>query len=157
MGIKETIKKCRNSKKCRMSVIWILVIIVLLLIFFWKKATLMLVVILVFLAIAMWLEWFDYDVDLWKLWETWSYSESRVETVKDSDWNSVRIITGKCNSWDFDLNCADFSTQDEAQAKYQECADEIEANNPGIDTKKFDIYWLDGNNNGIVCEALPSE
>jgi len=41
----------------------------------------------VLLAVAMWLEWYDYDVDLQKYWETWSYSESRVERIKDSNGN----------------------------------------------------------------------
>jgi hypothetical protein len=139
-----------------MSVIGALMLIVILLLIFWKKGTIALMVILVLLAIALGLEGFDYDADLGKLWETGSYSESRVETIKDSDGNSVRLITGNCNRKEFDLNCSDFSTQADAQAKYNQCANEIEANNPGIDVKKLDIYGLDGNNNGIVCEALPA-
>ncbi len=139
-----------------MSIIGVLMLIVILLLIFWKKGTIALTVILVLLAIAMWLEWFDYDADLQKLWETGSYSESRVETIKDSDGNSIRLITGNCNRKEFDLNCSDFKSQSDAQAKYNECADEIAKNNPGIDVKKLDIYGLDGNNNGIVCEALPS-
>jgi len=117
----------------------------------------MLIVILILLAMAMWLEGFNGDADLGKLWETKSYSESRVETIKDADGNSVRLITGTCNSGDFDLNCSNFSTQGEAQAKYNECAEQVAENNPGIDTKKLDIYGLDGNNNGVVCEALPAQ
>lgn len=104
----------------------------------------------------MGLEGFNYDADLGKLWETKSYSESRVETIKDSDGNSIRLITGNCNRAEFDLNCDDFATQGEAQAKYNECANIIAENNPNIDTRKLDIYGLDGNNNGIVCEALPA-
>jgi len=138
-----------------MSVIGALMLIVVLLLIFWKKGTVVLTVILVLLAVAMGLEGFDYDADLGKLWETGSYSESRVETVKDSDWNSVRIITGNCNRAEFDMNCSSFSNQGEAQAKYNECAEEIAANNPGIDVKKLDVYGLDGDNDGIVCEALP--
>jgi hypothetical protein len=149
-------KKCRNSKKCRMGVIVALMVIVGLCIVFLKKGTVAFVVILVLLAIALGLEGFDYDADLEKLWETGSYSESRIETVKDSQGNSIRLITGLCNRAEYDLNCDAFATQGEAQAKYQQCADEIASNNPGIDTKKLDIYGLDGNNNGIVCEALPA-
>ena len=139
-----------------MTVIAILMIIVVLLLIFWGKAKGMLIFILVLLAVAMGLEWFDYDADLGKLWETGSYSESRVETIKDSEGNSVRIITGNCNSKELDLNCSDFETQDAAQAKYNECSSEVAENNPWIDVKKLDIYGLDGNNNGIVCEALPA-
>lgn len=145
----------RNSKKSRMTIIWVLMLIVVLLLIFWGKAKGMLIVILILLAMAMWLEGFNGDADLGKLWETKSYSESRVETVKDSEGNSIRVITGICNRDDFDMNCADFDTQWEAQAKYDSCAKEVAANNPGIDTKKLDIYGLDWNNNGIVCEALP--
>lgn len=146
----------RNSKKSRMTIIGVLMVVVVLLLIFWKKGTIVLTVILILLAIAMGLEGYNGDADLGKLWETWSYTESRVETVKDSEGNSIRVITGVCNSWDFDLNCADFGTQGEAQAKYNACADEVASNNPGIDTRKLDIYGLDGNNNGIVCEALPA-
>lgn len=139
-----------------MAFIAALIIVVLALILFWGKAKIMLWTILAVLLVAFAVDGLDYDVDLGKLWETWSYQESRVDTITDSDGNSVRIITGNCNKQEFDLNCKDFSTQDEAQTKYNECAQEVAANNPGIDVKKFDIYGLDGNNNGIVCEALPS-
>jgi len=105
---------------------------------------------------AFGMEVYDYDLDLWKLWETGSISESRVETVTNSDGESVRVITWNCNRAEFDLNCDAFATQGEAQAKYNECASEIAANNPWIDVSKLDIYGLDGNNNGIVCEALPA-
>ena len=139
-----------------MGVIWSLMLIVILLLIFWKKGTIALTVILVLLAIAMWVEGFDYDADLGKLWETWNYQESRVETIKSSDWNSIRLITWTCATKDFDLNCKDFATQGDAQAKYDTCANSIKENNPQItDINKFDIYGLDGNNNGIVCESLP--
>lgn len=105
---------------------------------------------------ALGMEVYDYDLDLGKLWETGSIEESRVETITDWEGNDRRIITGNCNRADFDLNCSDFSTQADAQAEYNRCADSIAANNPGIDVRKLDIYGLDGNNNGIVCEALPA-
>ena len=156
MNITDTIKKYRASKKARLSIIGLLMCIVVLLIIFWQKATTILLVILVLLAIAMWLEGFDYDIDLQKYWESWSYSESRVERIKDSDGNYIEIITGNCNRSEFDFNCADFETQHEAQNKYSECASLISENNPWIDIRKLDIYWLDGDKDGIVCEALPS-
>jgi len=154
MTIIDSIEKYRASKKARLSIIWILMWIVVLLLIFWQKATTILLIILVLLAVAMWLEWYDYDVDLQKYWETWSYSESRVERIKDSNGNFIEIITGNCNRREFDFNCADFETQSEAQNKYSECASLISQNNPWIDIKKLDIYWLDGDKDGIVCEAL---
>ena len=149
------ISNCRNSKKCRMWVIGTLMAIVVLLMVFWGKWKIALTVILVLLAIAMWIEGFDYDADLGKLWETGNYQESRVETIKDSDGNEFRVITWSCNSKEYDFNCADFDTQKEAQDKYDECAYSIKQSNPEIkDINKLDIFGLDGNNNGIVCEAL---
>lgn len=124
--------------------------------FFFEKVRWLMIGFIILMLAAFGMEVYDYDLDLWKLWETGSLEESRVETVKDSDGNSQRIITGNCNRADFDLNCDAFSTQWEAQAKYNQCADSVAANNPGIDTKKLDIYGLDGDNDGIVCEALPA-
>lgn len=106
-----------------MGFIVFLMLIVVALIVFWKKGTAALIVILVLLAIALGLEGFDHDADLGKLWETGSYSESKVETVTDSEGNSIRLITGTCNRAEYDLNCDAFVTQAEAQAKYNECAD----------------------------------
>lgn len=57
-----------------------------------------------------------------------------------------------------DLNCSNFSSQPEAQAKYDQCANEIASYNDGIDMSKIkslDIYRLDGDKDGTVCEALP--
>lgn len=139
-----------------MAIIAALMVIVILLLIFWGKAKALLYVALVLLAIAFGLEGFNYDADMQKLWETKSYSQSRVETIKDSDGNSIRVITGQCNRKEFDMNCSDFSTQSAAQAKYDECAKLIAKNNPWIDVKKLDVYGLDGNKNGIVCEALPA-
>lgn len=148
-----SISNCRKSKKCRMWVIWSLMLIVILLLIFWKKGTVALSIILVLLAIAMWLEGFDYDADLWKLWETGSYSESRIETIKDKDWNSVRLIWECVKA---DVNCDNFQTQGDAQALYNKCAESIKANNTNIDdVVKLDIYWLDRDKDGMVCEALP--
>lgn len=147
------ISNCRKSKKCRMWIIWSLMLIVILLLIFWKKWTIALTVILVLLAIAMWVEWFNYDADLWKLWETWSYEQSRVESVTDKDWNTVRLIWECVKA---DVNCDDFKTQWEAQAKYDYCMKEIKDNNPNIeDPVKLDIYGLDRNHDGVACQHLP--
>jgi hypothetical protein len=56
-----------------------------------------------------------------------------------------------------ELDCDNFSSQAEAQAKYDQCADAIASYNDGIDAKKvksLDLYGLDRDNDGIVCEAL---
>ncbi len=103
---------------------------------------------------AVGLEVYDYDLDLGKLRETKSLSESRVESVKDWEWNTVRLV-GSCVK--ADVNCDNFATQADAQATYNRCAAEIEKNNAGIEgALKLDIYGLDRDKDGIVCEALPS-
>lgn len=139
-----------------MGIIVVLMLIVGALLIFWKKGTIALTVILILLAVALWLEGYDYDADLGKLWETGSYNESRVETITDSQGNSLRLITGNCNRAEFDMNCSSFTTQNEAQEKYNECASLLSQNNPDINTNKLDVYGLDGDNDGIVCESLPT-
>lgn len=151
------LSKLRNSKKHRIGTIIVLIIILAIIAFIFEKVRWFMIGLIILMLSALGMEVYDYDLDLWKLWETGSISESRVETLKDSDGNSVRLITGNCNRADFDLNCDAFSTQGEAQAKYNECAQEVGANNPWIDMKKLDIYGLDGDNDGVVCEALPAQ
>ncbi len=146
---------CRKSKKCRMWVIWVLMIIVILLMFFWKKWMVALTVILVLLAVAMWIEGFNYDVDLGKLWQTWSYEQSRVESVKDKDGNTIRLIWECVKA---DVNCDNFKTQADAQALYDKCMKEIAKNNKNIENPvNLDIYWLDRDKDGKACEALPAK
>lgn len=147
------ISDCRKSKKCRIWIIWALMLIVLLLIFFWKKGTIFLWTVFVLLAVAIWLEWFNYDIDLQKFWETWwNYQESRVESIT-KDGNTVRLIWECVKA---DVNCDNFKTQADAQAMYEKCATEIAKNNKNIENPlKLDIYGLDRDKDGIVCEALP--
>ena len=42
-------------------------------------------------------------------------------------------------------NCADFSTQAEAQECYEYC----------LSLDKGDVHRLDGDNDGVACESLP--
>ncbi|ATU05757.1 hypothetical protein BKN14_04970 [Candidatus Gracilibacteria bacterium HOT-871] len=153
MGFKEYLENCRKSKKCRIWIISILMVIVLFLIFFGKKFTLFLWIIFVLLAVALGLEGFNYDVDLGKLWQTGNYKESRVESVKDKNGNTIRLI-GECVK--ADVNCNNFKTRGEAQKVYDNCMAEIQKNNPTItDPKKLDIYGLDRDKDGLACENLP--
>lgn len=148
------LSKFRNSKKHRMGFIIFLMLIVAALLIFWKKGTVALTVILVLLAVALGLEGFNYDADLWKLWETGSYSQSRVESVEDKHGNTIRLI-GECVK--ADVNCANFQSQDEAQNLYATCAEEIMKNNSGVENAlTLDIYGLDRDKDGIVCEHLPA-
>jgi len=117
---------------------------------FWWKAKVVLWIILILLVSAFGVEYFDYDVDLGKLWETGSVSDSRVEHK-----NGMKIFGEDCAS--NNLNCDDFKTQPEAQKKYLYCADKIAADNDttGEIVRSIDVYGLDRDKDGIVCEALP--
>lgn len=50
-----------------------------------------------------------------------------------------------CNCTGPDLNCSDFATQEAAQACYDKCQS----------LGYGDVFRLDGDNDGIVCESLP--
>lgn len=117
---------------------------------FWWKAKVALWIILILLISAFWIEYFDYDVDLGKLWETGSVNESRVEHK-----NGMKIFGLDCAS--NNLNCADFTSQPEAQIKYDLCADKIASDNNATkeSVRGIDVYGLDWDKDGIVCESLP--
>ncbi len=156
MWFKQSLANMRNSKKHRIGFLVIFIIILAVCAFFFEKVRWMFIGLIILLLGALGLQVIDYDIDLGTLMETKSLTESRVENVTDSEGNSYSVVTGTCNRDDFDLNCADFDTQEQAQDQYDVCADEIQSKNPSIDLRKLDIYGLDGDNDGIVCEALPA-
>lgn len=156
MWFKDTLAKMRNSKKHRIGFLIIFIVVLAICAYFFEKVRWMFIGLIILLLGALGLQVIDYDIDLGTLMETKSLTESRVENVTDSDGNSYSVVTGTCNRADFDLNCADFDTQGQAQDQYDTCADSIQAKNPSIDLRKLDIYGLDGDNDGIVCEALPA-
>lgn len=72
----------RNSKKFRISIISVLIAIVVAMLIFGTKMKGLLIFILVVLVGALGLQITDWDIDLGKLWETGSLTESRVEIKK---------------------------------------------------------------------------
>jgi hypothetical protein len=106
---------------------------------------------------AIGIQTFNYDLDLSTLWKTGDIQQSRVQQTKDGIklmGDCVIPVKGDTN----DLNCSNFQTQEAAQSKYDVCATQIASYNSGktpTQIKSLDIYGLDGNKNGIVCEALP--
>ena len=143
----------RASKNARMIFLGILLIILAILYFTVEKAKGIFFGLFIMVAIAMGIEATNYDIDLGKLFETGNVQESRVQTLKGKDGTQVRVF-GTCIK--DDINCSAFKTQWEAQSKYDTCANEIKKNNTAItDTNKLDIYGLDGDKDGKVCEALP--
>ncbi len=149
-------EKARNTKSTR---IWFMVLLIAVIILLYMMGIIkkgFAIGLGIILLAAIGIETFNYDLDLGKLWETGNIQESRVSHTKDG----LKLM-GSCAlpvKWEWDLNCSNFATQPEAQAKYDQCASEIASYNQGIDAakvKSLDIYRLDGNKNGIVCEALP--
>jgi hypothetical protein len=158
MAEPSVLQKARNTKSTRL---WFLVLLVVVVIALYmlgiiKKGFAIGLGILLLAAIGI--QTFDYDLDLSTLWKTGSIKESRVQHTQDGV-----VLKGDCvkpagKSAEFDLNCSNFKTQAEAQQKYDYCAAQIAENNSNLDKAKImslDVYGLDGNKNGIVCEALP--
>ena len=150
-------EKARNTKSTRL---WFMVMIFVAIVALYmmgiiKKWFAIGLGIIVLAAIGI--ETFNYDLDLATLWKTGDIQESRVEHTKDGIklmGSCVLPVKGDVN----DLNCDNFKTQWEAQAKYESCATQVASYNSGLDAakvKSLDIYGLDGNKNGVVCEALP--
>ncbi len=149
-------QKARNTKSTRLWFIGLIGAIVFVLWYFKIIKTGFAVGLGIILLAAFGIEAYDYDLDLGKLWETGSIQESRVTHTQDG----LKLM-GSCalpTKGEGDLNCANFATQAEAQAKYDQCATEIASYNKGVDIAKvrsLDIYRLDGDKDGIVCESLP--
>lgn len=137
----------QNNKKVRLWVIGGLIVVAVAALFF-VKATWAKVVIggaIVLLLAAFGMEASNKDYDVGKLIHTGSFSASQIE--RDSNGNLLpSSIDAFCNAQEQDYNCPDFKTQPEAQSVYDRCK---------ALGKNMDVYHLDGNNNGVVCEALP--
>lgn len=88
------------------------------------------------------LEVADTDFDLATLFETGSLKESLLARDENGNLANVGLICDAQEANYYDYNCSDFLTQPEAQSVYEACG--------------TDVNRLDGNNNGIVCEALPA-
>lgn len=149
--ITQKINTYRYNRNVRTIVLVVLLLIVLAMLIFRGKMKVLLRVLLVVIITALGLHVADYDIDIGTFLRTHNLEESRVQTKK---W--VKIIGTECQS--NNLNCADFATQSEAQTKYETCATKIAADNAISDkneVKRLDVYGLDWDKDGIVCEALP--
>lgn len=154
------LQKARNTKSTRIWFIILLIVIVAVLYFLdiIKKGFAIGLVIILLAALGM--QVFDYDLDLGTLWRTGDINQSRVQYTSDGLTLIGSCVKPQGQAKDFDLNCSNFSTQKEAQAKYDQCADEIASYNTGktaAEIKNLDIYGLDHDKDGIVCEALPGQ
>lgn len=99
---------------------------------------------------ALWVDLVTYEVDLKTLRDTGSIDDSR------KTYSNGLALLGDCSAKN-DLNCDNFETQEDAQWMYERCMNKIlEYNKDVTDAVSLDVYGLDGNKNGIVCEHLPS-
>ena len=127
--IKQALETARSSKDTR---IWFMVgLLVVLFILWWFNIikTGFAIGIGILLLAAIGIQSYSYDLDLGTLWKTGNIQESRTQQVTMKDGTVVKL-TGNCvkpagNDTGFDLNCNNFKTQPEAQAKYNECANSI--------------------------------
>ncbi|MEN9413041.1 MAG: hypothetical protein RLZZ342_128 [Candidatus Parcubacteria bacterium] len=136
-----------NTHKGRLWIIGILIAIAVAAFFFVKStaAKVVLGVVIAVLAGAFGMEMKQTDYDLGKVIETGSFSAAKIERDEKGDLLPASV-DAFCNATEQDYNCPDFKSQPEAQQVYDRC------NTLG---KNMDMYGLDGDKDGKVCEALP--
>ena len=136
----------RQSKKVRLWVIGGLIALVVILLFVLKGTWVKVIlgVILALLLAAFGMEASNTDYDLGKAWETGSMSAAKIQ--RDESGNLINVDSF-CNSAKIDYNCSDFKTQAEAMGVYNRCAEL---------GKNMDVFRLDGDKDGLVCESLPA-
>ncbi len=140
--------KLRGNRKFRLGLILVLMAIVAILFFFFEKLRIVLIVAFIALLAAFGMEVTQNDWDLGELWKTKSFEESKV--LRDEKGNVLfdkmgNITTDKSKGKEADdYNCADFSTQPEAQGFFEK-----------VGGTGNDINMLDGNKDGEACESLP--
>lgn len=102
-------------------------------------------VVIVVLLGALGLEVTNNDFDLGTLLGGGSLGEAKME--RDASGNLTGSTLGQlCGDEAKDeYNCDDFATQEEAQAKHDQCI-----------ADGRDVNRLDGDNDGVACEALTS-
>jgi hypothetical protein len=138
----------RNDKSVRLWVIGILIAIGVAAFFFvkttWAKVVIGSMIALLMLAFGM--EVKDTDFDVQKLVETGSFAASKIARDPETGNLLPESVDAFCNAKEKDYNCADFKNQPEAQQVYGRCQ---------TLGQNMDVYRLDGDKDGVVCEALP--
>jgi len=150
----QNLKNAPRRKKIRTAIIVLIILALLGSYFFgdFSKRTKNILLGTGIAAVAvLWVDLVSYEVDLKTLWDTWSIDESR--KTYSSGWVALLWDCSVKN----DLNCEHFETQDEAQSMYQRCMNKIlEYNKDVTDAVNLDVYGLDGDKDGTVCEHLPA-
>lgn len=130
----------RQNKKSRLAIIIGLLLLVVVIGFFFEKTRLFMIGIGVVLLVALGLEASNTDVDLGKLVETGSLSESMIKR----DENGKALYGATCEENVY--NCSNFKTQPEAQEVYDTCTS----------AENRDRHGLDKDGNGLACQSLPA-
>ena len=135
-----------DSKKARLWIIGGLIAVAVAAFFFIKgtAAKVILGGVILLLLTAFGMEAKNTDYDIGKAIKTGSLSAAKIE--RDPKTGNIVNVDAFCNAEKQNYNCSDFKSQPEAQSVYDRCK--------GLG-KNMDIYGLDGNHNGLVCEALP--
>lgn len=135
-----------NSKKGRLWIIGGLIVVALVAFYFIKGTTAKVILgaVIAILALAFGMEASNTDYDIGKAIETGSLAEAKIE--RNPSTGDITNVDAFCSAAKSDYNCPDFKTQPEAQGVYARCK--------GLG-KNMDVYRLDGDNDGLVCEALP--
>lgn len=139
------LENIRNSHKARLWIIGGLIVLCAILFYFAKTTTVKVILgaVIALLLAAFGMEATKTDYDVQKLMETKSFSESKIE--RDETGNLINV-DNFCNAEKLDYNCTDFKTQAEAMTVYKRC---------GELGKNMDVFRLDGDSDGNVCENLP--
>ena len=130
----------RQNKKSRLAIIIGLLLIVVVIGFFFEKTRLFMIGIGVVLLVALGLEASNTDVDLGRLVETGSLSDSMIKR----DENGKAIYGATCEENVY--NCTNFKTQPEAQEVYDTCTK----------PENRDRHGLDRDGDGVACQSLPA-
>jgi len=156
------ISNLRRSKKTRLVVIIGLLVVVAIIGFLFETTRAWMIGIGAVLLVALGFEVANTDVDLNSMLEGNSVSDSvierdaegNLETAEDGGFMTQAFLDMEGNEvpegtagakYADEYNCDDFATQEEAQRFFE--------NAGGVDN---DINRLDGNNDGVACQALPS-
>ncbi len=134
-----------KTKKQRLWVIGTLIALAIIAFIFIKNTTSRIIIggVIAALLVALGFEAKNTDYDLGKVVQTGSFEKAK---LKRNEQGELVNIVEFCNSKEIDYNCSDFKTQPEAQSVYDKCKES---------GKNMDVYGLDRDKDGQVCESLP--
>jgi hypothetical protein len=141
------LENIRNSHKGRLWIIGGLIVLCVVLFYFAKTTTVKVILgaVIALLLAAFGMEATQNDYDMGTLMETKSFAAAKIE--RDQQTGNIINVDTFCGSTEIDYNCSDFKTQAEAMTVYKRC---------GELGKNMDVFRLDGDKDGLVCESLPA-